>query len=581
MSNSEVINTSKSADLVTHKILVDGQELSKQYQVKQLLIHKEVNRIPTATIMLLDGEAATRDFALSNETLLIPGVKIEITAGYHNDEEVIFKGIIIKHTIKVWENTTMLCVECKDEAVKMTIGCKSHYFYDSSDSDVFTEIIDGYGLESTIESTSVTHTELVQYNVSDWDFVLSRAQANGLLCFVDDGSIDIAPPSTDGEAVETLTFGANMLSFDAEIDARHQLKRVMGYSWNQADQELVEVEASDPGITGSGNLSTDELADVIGLEAMELRHGGAVADTAMQSWADAKLLYQQLAKIRGQVKFQGIPAVKPGTMIELQGVGDRFNGAVFVSGVRHEITEGNWTVNVQFGLNPEWFSETFDIHQQAASGLISGVKGLQIGVVTQLQDDPDGEDRIMVQLPIVNFEEQGIWCRLAAFDAGESRGAVFRPEIGDEVIVGFINDDPNHAVVLGMLHSSAKPSPIPGSDDNHEKGFVSRSEIKVLFDDDKVACTVETPAGKKLVLDEDEDAITLTDDHGNEVILNADGISMSSPADINIAAQGDVSIEGVNVNCTAQAQFAADGSAGADLTSSAIVKVEGSLVQIN
>ena len=29
--------------------------------------------------------------------------------------------------------------------------------------------------------------------------------------------------------------------------------------------------------------------------------------------------------------------------------------------------------------------------------------------------------------------------------------------MNDEVIVAFINDDPRHAIVLGMLNSSAKP----------------------------------------------------------------------------------------------------------------------------
>ena len=96
--------------------------------------------------------------------------------------------------------------------------------------------------------------------------------------------------------------------------------------------------------------------------------------------------------------------------------------------------------------------------------MLPAIGGLQIGVVSQLQDDPDGEDRILVQIPIIDNQEQGIWCRVSSLDAGDSRGAYFRPEIGDEVIVGFINEDPNDAVVLGMLHSSAKPAPITASD---------------------------------------------------------------------------------------------------------------------
>src|SRR5690606_12711900 len=159
-----------------------------------------------------------------------------------------------------------------------------------------------------------------------------------------------------------------------------------------------------------------------------------------------------------------------------------------------------------------------------AAGLIPAVKGLQYGVVTQLQDDPDGEDRILVKLPIVNADEQGIWCRLALLDAGDNRGSVFRPEIDDEVIVGFINEDPNDAVVLGMLNSSAKPAPIPAEDDNNIKGFVTRSEMKFLFNDDEKSVRLETPAGKVLTLDEKEGVIKLEDEHANVLTMDSSGI---------------------------------------------------------
>ncbi len=581
MNNSGVIQTSKSSDLVTFKVLVDGQELSKVYQVKSIHIHKEVNRIPTAQLVLLDGDASARDFQLSNDEFLIPGKEIEITAGYHSDEETIFKGIVIKHNLRIRSHTSQLVIECKDESVKLTIGKKSKYFYESTDSDIFEEIIGTYGLESDVEATNFSHPELVQYNSSDWDFILARAQANGKLCFVDDGTISVKVPDLGQAEIETITYGATLLDFDAEIDARHQISKVSSYSWSYADQELLEIEANDPAVSLNGNLSADDLSQTIGLENLELRHGGAVTDTELQDWADAKWLFQQLSKVRGRVKFQGIPQVKPNTILKLEGVGDRFNGNVYVTGVRHSLTEGNWTVDAQFGLNPEWFSETYDINATPASGLLPAIQGLQIGVVSQLQDDPDGEERILVQIPIIDNQEQGIWCRMASLDAGENRGAFFRPEIGDEVIIGFINEDPNDAVVLGMLHSSAKPAPITAADDNHEKGFVTRSEMKVLFDDDKKTINISTPAGKHIALDEDAGTIIIEDENANVVTIDSAGILMESAGNIELKASGDVTIEGTNVNITASAAFKAEGSSGAEVSSGATAVLKGSLVQIN
>jgi Rhs element Vgr protein len=581
MNNSGVIQTSQSADLVTHKILIEGEELSKTYQVKSIVVHNELNRIPMAQIIIIDGEAATRDFKLSNEDLLIPGKKIEITAGYHSDEETIYKGIVIKHNIKIKDGNSCLIIECKDEAVKLTIGRKSKYFYEVKDSEVFEEIIGTYGLENEVEATNFSHKEIVQYNTSDWDFIVSRAQANGKLCFVENGKITIKKPDVTSESIETVTFGATMLDFDAEIDARNQFSKVSSYSWSYTNQELVEIEAANPNISLNGNLTPSDLAGIIELENLELRHGGNITEVELQDWADAKLLFQQLSKIRGRVKFQGIPAVKPNTIITLEGVGDRFNGKAYITGVFHEISEGNWTIDAQFGLNPEWFSETYDIHTPAASGIIPAIKGLHIGIVTQLQDDPDGEDRILVKIPIINSEEQGIWCRIASLDAGENRGAFFRPEIEDEVIIGFINEDPNNAIVLGMLHSSGKPAPIVASDDNNEKGFVTRSEMKLIFDDEKKSITIETPAGKKIALDEDAGAIVIEDENSNVITIDSNGIKMESAGKIELIATGDVNIEGANVNIKASTQFKAEGSAGVEMSSSATAVLKGSIVQIN
>ncbi len=581
MPDDRTIQTSRPPDLITQTILVDGQELSSGYQVLNIVVEKEINRISRAKIIMLDGDAASQDFELSNEALFIPGKEVEIKAGYHSDEETIFKGIVIKHNLKIRSNQAMLIIECRDRAVKLTVGRKSKYFYESTDSDILAEIIGNYDVDSQIEASTVTHPELVQYNVSDWDFCISRTQAIGKICIIDDGQLAIAAPDYAQDAIQTIAFGATIFDFDAEIDARHQVSTITSYAWNPSEQAITETEAEEPRIDLNGNLSNNELSEVIGLDNFRLPDGGNINSSVLQDWANAKKVFNTLAKTRGRVKFQGIASVKPNTTLMLEGVGDRFNGKVYVSAVRHQITEGNWTVDAQFGVNPKWLTETAEINDTPASGLLAAVNGLQIAKVTQLEEDPNGEDRIMIRMPIVDNEEQGIWARVATLDAGENRGSFFRPEIDDEVIVGFINSSPNEAVVLGMLNSSAKPAPISATDDNHEKGFITRSEMKLVFDDDKKSIKIETPAGKIITVDEDEGIIKLEDEDSNIVTLDSYGIKLESQGDISLTAAGDVKIEGTNIELSANAEFKANGSAGSEVKSSAVTKVEGSLVQIN
>ena len=61
MNNSGVIQTSKSDDLITFKLLTEGEELSNAYEIKSIGVTKQVNKVPTAKIVLIDGEASSRN----------------------------------------------------------------------------------------------------------------------------------------------------------------------------------------------------------------------------------------------------------------------------------------------------------------------------------------------------------------------------------------------------------------------------------------------------------------------------------------------------------------------------------------
>lgn len=582
MANERIIPSNAPKSAATFTILSGGAAVSRAYNVLSIIVNKEVNRIASATIVFADGDPAKESFEISNKPDFEPGKEIEIKAGYRADEETIFKGIVVKHGIKVRKNGSLLIVECKDKTVKMTNACKCKYFHDVTDSDMMEELIDSYGIDKDIESTSITHKQVIQYNSTDWDFVLCRADVNGMLCIANDGKLSIAKPDFSSTEVLTLQYGATIHDLDAEIDARFQYKAIKASAWNFTDQELSDtVEAEDPGIPEAGNLTKDALAGVVDEDEFRLYHSGKIEEPELQQWVNAKMMKHQLAKIRGKVKTDGTATALPGTVIQLNGAGERFEGKLFVTGVRHEVEKGNWQTVIQFGVNPEWFVQTYNVEQPNAGAMLPGIKGLQIGIVTKLESDPDGEDRIQVKIPVINKDDEGTWCRVASLDAGEKRGMFFRPEIDDEVVVGFIDNDPRHAVVLGMLNSSAKPAPITAADDNNEKGYVSRSEMKMIFNDDKKTITIETPGGNKVLISEDEKKIHMEDQNGNKITMSEDGIKLESIKDIIMKATGDMKCEGVNIEMKSSAQAKLEGSAGAELKSGGTTKVNGSMVQIN
>jgi Rhs element Vgr protein len=570
------------ASLVTFSIKIEGQAIPRAISVKNLVVYRQVNKIPKLSLTILDGSTSQSNFDISNQDYFVPGKKIEIYAGYNSQEEILFAGIIIKHAIKINVHDTVLLVEAADAAFKMTLNPKRKVFNNISDSELIEEIAASYGIDADIEKSPVSYAELMQYYATDWDYIQTRAEATGKLCFCQNGVLVVKAPALDTTPVLDLVYGATIKELNAEIDSRFQYSGVQGLSWNSADQSLINIEAASPAVNEPGNMNAENLSVVAQEEPVILMHGGNIKEQELQSRIDTQLLKSRLSKIRGTVKISGYAGVMPGQMIKLNGVGDRFAGNSFVSGVRHEIGNGLWDTIIQFGINHKWFAEENDIQPMPAAGFTPSVKGLQIGIVTNLENDPEGEHRIKVKIPVIDKDGEGLWCKMAMPDAGNNRGFYFRPEIGDEVVIGFLSEDPNYGIVLGCLHSSAKPAPLSASNDNHEKGMVTRSQMKWIWNDDKKTLTIETPAGNRVLISDDEKEISLKDEHGNSIQMNGDGITIQSSKDIILKAAADMTIEaGTNVEVNAGASLKASGSAQAELSSSGTTTIKGSMVMIN
>ena len=579
-AKTEILPTSQNSDLVTFTVKVKGTAISESIQVLSINVRKEFNRIASAQIIMVDGVPASRDFPISNEDVFIPGADIEISAGYHSDEELIFKGQIQSQRIKIKPRGSYLIIECKDLASGMTLTRNSKFFPDLSTKEIIEELSSPVGLELDMKEDGLSHKVLVQHDTTDWDFMMLRLEAEGFVCANSDNVIKVLKPSLDENPILEIQFGSNLLQLDASLDGRKQFAKVKAIGWNPSDQEIIEGESELSGSFTAGNISTSDLAESLGLPDQVLKHNGIADGQELQIWAEARMKFQEFGRILANAKIQGIPELLPGIVISLAGVGERFNGNHLVSGVFHHLSDGNWTSEVQLGIDPTLFTEKYKVEAPVAGGLNSGIKGMQIGRVEQIEEDPDGQHRILVNLPLVSEDQQGIWCRVATLDAGNERGSFFRPEKDDEVIIGFVNGDPSYGVVLGMLHSSSLPAPFEASKDNDEKGFVTRSKVQLVFNDKNKSLTQSTPGERVITIDDEEGWIKIVDKK-NTIIINDDGVSVESQGDINLNATGDLNLEGMNVNIKAKANCKAEGAAGIELSSSSTAILKGSLVQIN
>lgn len=598
MSTSNEIT---SGGIATFVVKVNGTAIADELSVFSVHIEKKVNRIPSAIVTILDGEPNTGTFEASSSSTFVPGAEISIEAGYDNKNQVIFSGLIMSQTIRIDSLVgSALEVECRDKAVKMIVGRKNLTYSKQKDSDIISSIIGTYGLSSDISATSTTWPEQVQYYVTDWDYILSLAEANGLIVTTINGKISVNPPDKNTTSVLTVTYGDNLLEFNAKLNAITQLGDVKANSWDFKTQAVINGQAS-PTITGSGNLSTKKLSEVIGLSEFQLQTSAPLETADLTNWSKAQIIKSEFSKIMGEAKFQGTNLVDPGKYMTFSGLGDRFNGDYLIGGVIHDLSQGNWVSEVTLGLSPFWFTEEPDVMAPPASGLVPGAKGLFNATVKKMYDDPDSQYRILVDVPLLDPNGAGIWARLTNFYSTSGAGAFFMPEVGDEVILGFINEDPRYPVILGSVYSSTTIKPFTGLDPNEKnsvKAIVSKSGISVQFDDENKIWTVATPNKNTIIISDKDKKITIQDENENSIIMSSSGIDISSNKNINISAQqnvnikgmqgvkiessgGDVATTGLNIKETASMQYSANGGQMAQVTGGMELTLKGAMVMIN
>ncbi|UII24676.1 type VI secretion system tip protein VgrG [Fulvivirga maritima] len=545
--------------VTTITIKSDGKVVDQGLEILSIEVNKELNKIPLAELRLIDGNVAKKEFKVLDSGVFDIGKSIEILLrheGNPGEEAAVFKGIVVNIELAMTSGRTALTVEMSDEAIRMTNG-RHNAIYHKSDAEIIKDLALRNKLKADrIAKTTVKHKEMVQFYASDWDFALSRAEANGHMLIADDGVISTLKPEVNTPALSLELGQDTIYDFDLQVNGRQQCFQVDSIGWDIAKQSLSKPASGSVYQFAQGNQDLAKFTDVVGGKSVTLMHPVPLPPQELRTWADAQVIKSRLALIRGWVCITGTNKVKPGQTLEIKGMSKSFTGSNIVSGVRQEVNHGSWNTYVQIGMDIDWFATKANIMDTPAAGLLPGVNGLQIGQVTAYEKDPENHSRVKVHIPAFNKEKETVWARLTSLYAGAERGMFFRPEIGDEVIVGFLNDDPRQAIILGAVHSSAKKTPLDVTSENAQKGIITKQKYQLLFDEEKETITLSTSPANSICIDEKNKLINIKDINGNQVELSSNGVKIDSAKNFKITAKkniemeakGNVSIKGAKID---------------------------------
>lgn len=548
-------------------------------------VHEELGRLARATVLVQNWKDDTNEIKYSDGNVFEPGQPLELQLGYDSSLSTVFAGVIVALGAEFLPSRQpVLRVEARCKGSLLAGGRRSRVFEDSADGDAVSAIAGDYGLSADADAGPQSPF-LVQDDVADWDYLRGRAELLGLAFYVRGDSVVFHAPQASGTPVATLTYGETLLELQVAQDLNGRSDAVTASAWDPDGLEAAtsESSASDAAVPVDGRPALGDALSTAGWAKRDTRlaHPGSPGPDELDAVARGEVDRQTLAHVAGRGRCHGVPALRVDGLVELKNVGSRFEGKHYLTGVRHTLSQSSYLSEFQIGAPPR-------LAPGGTSSPAHAAGPLAIGTVDDI-DDPNAWGRVKVRLPWLDGDISSVWARLALPAAGDKRGFFFIPEIGDEVVVGFLGGDARYPVVLGSLWNGPQAPPLTlDAQKNAIRAIVSRAGHSFTFDDsdDAPKVQVKTNAGQTATLDDSSgsEKIELKDKTGNSITMDSQGITLTAASGKDVAIKasgGKVSIDALQLDGKASGAAKIESSATLDLQASATLGLKGALVNIN
>jgi len=483
-----------------------------------------------------------------------------------------------------------------DQSHRLFRGKYTESYQNMTYADIAGKVAKRAGLTAgQIDATNPVYPYVSQTNQNDWQFLRKLAADVGYEVLVDDGQLYFRQPTSStagpgsGDLTQTddpytLTMGAHILRLRSTVTSSDQVGQVQARGWDPTQKAAVIGTA--PAASSSATIGVTP-AGVAGAFGSQTLYGVGVpytnqteVDSAAKAIADH--VGGTFAEVEGVAR--GNTKLKAGSLVSLSLVGDPFDGKYTLTTARHryDSAEGYTTAFTVSGKN-----------QRSLLGLTSGgpggggpaggqppMAGVVPGLVTDV-NDPDNLGRVKVSFPWLSDSFTSDWARMVQVGAGAQRGAVFLPEVGDEVLVAFDHGDWRRPYVIGSLYNGID-MPMLGSgliDGTSgavkRRGIISKDGHALLFFDDPSDDGVALMTGDhdlRISLNQGTTTVKITSS-GQIKIVGTGDIAITSQAGISLEAQQSLSLKGQSVSIT--------GDSGVSISSSAAVSVSGQPIKLN
>jgi phage protein D len=378
------------------EIRIEGVGLPRNVlrDVVQVTYKDNIKEIDSIELTINNWDAATRRFKyVGDETaddlkgstrdserfrLFDPCNKqLELWMGYAGDLRMMLKGTFTTLEPSFTSGSApTLAVRGLNALHQLRRKQYSHTWNDKRDSDIALDIatlVDKdlgknhkrFPMPIVVNDNAKAQEDVLPYvaqkNQYDIDFLLARALRLGYVVYLREAD----PTSTkaaerkphlyfgpsDGRVpgqrqVEfTLRWGASLTEFKPTLTTANQVKTVTVNGWDRAKKKAITVKASLDDKELNVNTDLHEL-----LKVCDPREE-LVVDKPVHSENEAKKLAQAILKDRQKEMVKaagatvGLPDLRAGRKVKIEGLGARFNGTYFVTDTTHTLNDSGYVTH--------------------------------------------------------------------------------------------------------------------------------------------------------------------------------------------------------------------------------------------
>lgn len=321
-----------------------------------------IQEIDSFEISINNWDADARSFKYSDRKLFDPGQELELTMGYQGALRPMLKGEItsLRPSFPAGGGST-LAISGLNVLHRFRTQQESRTYIDKTDSEIAEEI--ALRLKVRIETVKARDEPKFQYLIQDnqYDiiFLMERAHRAGYDILVEqrpggaqssETVLAYRPSTTVHNPTYRLTYGKSLIEFQPELTTANQVGKVTVRGWDKVQGEKIEFTATrqDLATRGVGARGGQDAIDKSIEQKAEI-----IATKPVESNAEARKLAieilegiaKEMVKATGSVP--GLPDIRAGTVLQIDGLGDRFSGRYFVVSTTHAIGDSGYTTQFE------------------------------------------------------------------------------------------------------------------------------------------------------------------------------------------------------------------------------------------